>query len=257
MQPVLSAAQSHAEQSVHECEQLSRARVGNARHMQQYTIRLDHQLLRQRTPSSRATPTFAITTITAPARPGRSGRARPQRQLRNAQQRRSETHTFSPTLFNEFRLGTARQYFPFQAYSFGQNWPQNWGFLQACRLPRSRRSATAHRVHYRNRRIRGALTWEFTDTRDARARQPLHQGRASSTGCSTATTTRPPRLRASSLSRRASPAIRSRRAEPEAAYADFMLGDVSSAASPLTSANRRKAMRCRALFRMTGASRSG
>ncbi|MCW5962878.1 MAG: TonB-dependent receptor [Bryobacterales bacterium] len=39
----------------------------------------------------------------------------------------SDTHTFTPTLLNEFRAGVARLYFPFNVASFGDDWPQKLG----------------------------------------------------------------------------------------------------------------------------------
>jgi hypothetical protein len=39
----------------------------------------------------------------------------------------SDIHTFSPTLLNEFRLGVSDLYYPAQAASYGQNWPQMLG----------------------------------------------------------------------------------------------------------------------------------
>jgi hypothetical protein len=39
----------------------------------------------------------------------------------------SDTHTFSPTLINEFRLGFSRQYFPFISASYGGGWPAKLG----------------------------------------------------------------------------------------------------------------------------------
>ncbi|MCU0246375.1 MAG: TonB-dependent receptor [Bryobacter sp.] len=39
----------------------------------------------------------------------------------------SDTHTFAPTLLNEFRLGVTRSGFPFQVRSFGQNMPEKLG----------------------------------------------------------------------------------------------------------------------------------
>ena len=38
-----------------------------------------------------------------------------------------ETHTFSPRLLNEFRIGMARQAFPFQSASYNQDWPSKLG----------------------------------------------------------------------------------------------------------------------------------
>ncbi len=39
----------------------------------------------------------------------------------------SDTHTFSPTLINNFRAGAARQYFTFRAVNCGQDWPRKLG----------------------------------------------------------------------------------------------------------------------------------
>lgn len=39
----------------------------------------------------------------------------------------SDTHTFSPTVINDFRLSLARQYFTYESPSVGGNWPQNLG----------------------------------------------------------------------------------------------------------------------------------
>ena len=77
----------------------------------------------------------------------------------------SETHAFSPTFFNEFRFGTARQYFPFQAYSFGGIGRKNWGCLRACRL-RSFRLLSNGLTGFTTGTVglRGALTWQFSDT---------------------------------------------------------------------------------------------
>ncbi len=39
----------------------------------------------------------------------------------------SDTHTFSPTLINNLRVGIVRQYYTFRAVNGGQNWPQKLG----------------------------------------------------------------------------------------------------------------------------------
>lgn len=39
----------------------------------------------------------------------------------------TDTHIFSPKILNEFRSSIARQYFPFQAYSYGLGWPSKLG----------------------------------------------------------------------------------------------------------------------------------
>jgi hypothetical protein len=76
-----------------------------------------------------------------------------------------ETHTFSPTILNEIRVGTARQYFPFQAASFGGNYPQKLG-LPASVAPTVFPSISNGLTGFNTGTvgIRGALTWDFTDT---------------------------------------------------------------------------------------------
>ncbi len=76
----------------------------------------------------------------------------------------SNTHTFSPTVINEFRVSVARQAFPFQAFSFGQNWPSKLG------LPASFPQETLPRVSNGLRAfgaftvgLRGGTTWQFFD----------------------------------------------------------------------------------------------
>jgi hypothetical protein len=77
-----------------------------------------------------------------------------------------ETHTFSPRVINEFRVGMARQSFPFQQASYGQDWPQKLG------LPSNVPNTTfpiisgdgyttfgGGTVGYR-----GALTWDASNT---------------------------------------------------------------------------------------------
>lgn len=39
----------------------------------------------------------------------------------------SDTHTFTPTLINEFRIGISRQHFTFISASYNQNWPSKLG----------------------------------------------------------------------------------------------------------------------------------
>lgn len=76
----------------------------------------------------------------------------------------NNTHTFSPTIINEFRVSVARQAFPFQAYSFGQNWPSKLG------LPASFPQETLPRVSNGLQAfgaftvgLRGGTTWQFFD----------------------------------------------------------------------------------------------
>lgn len=75
----------------------------------------------------------------------------------------TDTHTFSPTVLNEFRLSVARQYFPFQAYSYGRNWVSRLG------LPPSIPDYTLPRVSIGGLPdpgafsvgLRGNVTWQF------------------------------------------------------------------------------------------------
>jgi hypothetical protein len=77
----------------------------------------------------------------------------------------TDTHTFSPTVLNEFRSSIARQYFPFQAYSFGRGWVTRLG------LPSSIPDLTLPRVSIGgvpdpgafSVGLRGNQTWQFFD----------------------------------------------------------------------------------------------
>ncbi len=76
-----------------------------------------------------------------------------------------ETHTFSPRWINEFRLGVARQDFPFQSASYNQGWPQKLGLpanVPSTVFPSISNGYAAlgnATVGYR-----GALTWDATNT---------------------------------------------------------------------------------------------
>jgi hypothetical protein len=77
-----------------------------------------------------------------------------------------ETHTFSPSLINEFRVGLARQNFPFQSASYNQGWASKLG------LPASVPNTVFPSINITGYvqlgiptvGFRGALTWDFTDT---------------------------------------------------------------------------------------------
>ncbi len=76
----------------------------------------------------------------------------------------SDTHTFTPTLLNEFRLGVTRQYFPFQAASYGLGLPRKLG------LPESIPNNTLPLISNGFQSfgpftvgVRGSLTWQFFD----------------------------------------------------------------------------------------------
>jgi hypothetical protein len=76
-----------------------------------------------------------------------------------------ETHTFSPRLLNEIRIGMARQAFPFQSASYNQDWPSKLGLpadVPNTVFPSISNGYTA----FGNGTVgfRGALTWDVTDT---------------------------------------------------------------------------------------------
>jgi hypothetical protein len=76
-----------------------------------------------------------------------------------------ETHTFSPTVLNEIRIGMARQDFPFQSASLNQNWPQKLGLpadVPNTVFPSITNGYTA--LGNPTVGFRGALTWDVTDT---------------------------------------------------------------------------------------------
>ena len=97
--------------------------------MQQYTDAHRPPLLRPGARSSAAIPIFGITRQRDIGTVARSRGARPLRQLsKRATPRSRETHTFSPTVLNEIRVGTARQYFPFQAAALRPELAAKLGF---------------------------------------------------------------------------------------------------------------------------------
>ena len=76
-----------------------------------------------------------------------------------------EIHTFSPRLINELRIGVARQDFPFQSASYGQDWPQKLGLPSS--VPNTVFPTIANGyTSLGNPTVgfRGALTWDATNT---------------------------------------------------------------------------------------------
>jgi hypothetical protein len=76
----------------------------------------------------------------------------------------NDTHSFTPTLLNEFRVSVARQAFPFQAYSFDQGWIKTLG------LPATVPEGTLPRVDNGlpgfgafTVGLRGSTTWQFVE----------------------------------------------------------------------------------------------
>jgi hypothetical protein len=76
-----------------------------------------------------------------------------------------ETHSFSPRLINELRVGIARQYFPFQSASYGENWPSKLGLPAS--VPNTVFPTISNGYSTLGNGtvgIRGALTWDAADT---------------------------------------------------------------------------------------------
>jgi hypothetical protein len=76
-----------------------------------------------------------------------------------------EIHTFSSRLINELRIGVARQNFPFQSASYGQDWPQKLGLPSS--VPNTVFPTIANGyTSLGNPTVgfRGALTWDVTNT---------------------------------------------------------------------------------------------
>ncbi len=138
--------------------------VDEKRDMNQYTVKADHRF------SDKNSFTFRYLQYKhfnnnglAGSLPDPNMRARLDDYL-NYNVLASDTHSFTPSLLNEFRVSVARQAFPFQAYSYGQNWPEKLGLpvtVPRDTLPRidaGLPGAGAFTVG-----LRGATTWQFFD----------------------------------------------------------------------------------------------
>lgn len=76
----------------------------------------------------------------------------------------SDTHTFSPTLLNEFRLGVTRSAFPFQVRSFGKDLPRQLGLppvVPGDTMPQISNGLPAFNTGTAG--LRGATSWQFFD----------------------------------------------------------------------------------------------
>jgi len=136
-----------------------------AQSMQQYTLRGDQRLSASDSLFARFTYFDAYTNNCPCTWPGFVVNGRYDHfGTRNAAI--DETHTFSPRLLNEFRLGLARQQFPFQSSSLNQNWPSKLGLpsdVPETLFPIiSGNGYTA--LGNGTVGFRGALTWDLTDT---------------------------------------------------------------------------------------------
>lgn len=76
----------------------------------------------------------------------------------------SDTHTFTPTLLNEIRVGLTRGQFPFVARSFGGDWPSQLGFPSV--VPNSTVPSISNGTPGFNTGtvgFRGSLNWQFLE----------------------------------------------------------------------------------------------
>lgn len=139
--------------------------VNNIRHMQQYTVRVDHHISDRDTLFGRFT-YFRHNDDNGAQSPWPDPVVRTRNdsfETRNAIV--SETHLFSPTVVNEFRVGVARQYFPFQVDSYNGGWPQKLGLpntVPSTAMPNFSNGLTGFPTQTVG--LRGALTWQFTDS---------------------------------------------------------------------------------------------
>ncbi len=77
----------------------------------------------------------------------------------------SDTHTFTPTIINEFRVGVTRGYFPFIVRSFGGGWPQKLGMPSV--VPADTFPAISNGLPGFNTGtagVRGSINWQFLET---------------------------------------------------------------------------------------------
>lgn len=77
----------------------------------------------------------------------------------------NDTHSFSPRLLNEFRVGAARQHFTFQAASFGKDLPREMGLhpsIPGTTLPFISGNGFSNFGAF-TVGTRGSLTWQFFD----------------------------------------------------------------------------------------------
>jgi hypothetical protein len=135
------------------------------RSMQQYTPKVDHRLSDRNALSGRYTYYRHATNN------GTGGGDLPDPVVReridNLESRNlslSDTHTFSPRLLNEFRLGLNRHFFVFRAAHYGGDWPQKMGLpasFPATTMPRPVNGLPGFRTGTSG--VRGTLTWQFFD----------------------------------------------------------------------------------------------
>ncbi|MCU0245264.1 MAG: TonB-dependent receptor [Bryobacter sp.] len=138
--------------------------VSEKRDMNQYTTKIDHRFSDKNTLFGRYMyyKHFNDNGLAGPL-PDPNVRARLDN-YKNYNILLNDTHSFSPVMLNEFRVGVTRQAFPFQAYSFGQNWPEKLGLPAS--VPRDtlpRVDAGLPSIGAFTVGLRGGTTWQFFD----------------------------------------------------------------------------------------------
>ena len=137
-----------------------------ARLMRQFTIKVDHRFSSSNTLFGRYS-SFRHQTDN-----GASGStiypndvvAKRDDDLQNKNFILNDTHTFTPTLINEFRVGFTRSSFPFVVRSFGGDWPQKLGLPNS--VPSDTFPAIGNGLPGFNTGTagnRGSLYWQFMD----------------------------------------------------------------------------------------------
>ncbi|MBL8217261.1 MAG: carboxypeptidase regulatory-like domain-containing protein [Bryobacterales bacterium] len=138
--------------------------VSENRDMNQYTTKVDHRFADSNTLSVRYMyyKHFNDNGL-AGALPDPNVRARLDN-YKNYNILVNDTHSFSPTMLNELRVGVTRQAFPFTAYSFGQDWPEKLGLpanVPRDTLPRIDAGLPGFGAFTVG--LRGGTTWQFFD----------------------------------------------------------------------------------------------
>ncbi|HEU0123766.1 MAG TPA: carboxypeptidase regulatory-like domain-containing protein [Bryobacteraceae bacterium] len=100
--------------------------AGEVRSMRQYTIKGDHRFNDKNSMFARYSYFLHKTDNGGSIYPNPVVAKRDDA-LENKNFALSDTHSFSPTLLNELRVGATRGYFPFIVRSFGGGWPQKLG----------------------------------------------------------------------------------------------------------------------------------
>lgn len=135
------------------------------RSMQQYTVKFDHRI-------SDSNSMFARYSYFKHFTDGGIGGVLPdpvvRQRIDNWENRNfllSDTHTFTPSLLNEFRAGVARLYFPFHVASFGGDWPQKLGLpaiVPPDVIPAVNNGLPG--IVTGTAGLRGATTWQIQDS---------------------------------------------------------------------------------------------